>query len=199
MNEDNIVQSQYLSFQVAGAEYAIPILRAREIIRYTTSTVVPMAPEPIRGLINIRGRAVPVVDLAVYFGLEETADSDRACVVVVDFESSDEDTVMGILTEGVNEVIGLTEADIEAAPAFGTDVKAEYATGMGRVDGRFIPILDVECLLTLEAPGASQRFAASGAAALETAPEAELEQSELSNSPPAEKKQRARDRKCDRD
>lgn len=140
--------SQYLTFTLAGEEYAFGILRVREILEYDTITRVPNAPAGVRGVINLRGRVVPVVDLAQPFGLPPTATTRRTCVVIVEVEAGGEQLVLGVLADAVQQVLDLAPADIEPAPAFGTRVRTDYLRGVGKVDGqRFVLLLDVDRLL----------------------------------------------------
>ena len=133
--KEEVVQQQYLTFFLADEEYAINIQRVKEIIEYTTVTKVPKVPEWIRGVINLRGNVVPVVDLAVRFGLEERPITKTTCIVIVEIEQDSERTVMGVIADAVNQVIDLAPKDIEEPPAFGTRVRLEY------LFGRYIGIL----------------------------------------------------------
>jgi purine-binding chemotaxis protein CheW len=140
-------ETQYLTFVVGEEEYGVSILSAREIIEYDTITVVPNAPPSIRGVINLRGSVVPVVDLAVKFGRQPGEVTRRSCIVVVEVRHDDGATVMGIVADRVTQVAELAADAIEPAPDFGTGVKAEYLTGLGRVGKRFLLLLDTNRLL----------------------------------------------------
>lgn len=150
--------TQFLSFQLAGEEFAFGILRVKEILEYDTITRVPSAPAAIRGVINLRGSVVPVVDLAMLFGLPPTAVTKRTCIVIVEVRVDDAEIVMGVLADAVSQVIDLGPDAIEPPPAFGSRVRVEYLVGMGKVDARkFVLILDIDRLLsdvTLPAPEA---------------------------------------------
>lgn len=141
------MSAQYLTFQLAGDEFAIGILRVREILEYDTITRVPSAPAAIRGVINLRGAVVPVVDLAVRFGLPATAVTKRTCIVIVEVRADDEEFVMGVLADAVSQVIDLAPGDIEPPPPFGARVRVDYLVGMGKLDRRFVLILDIDRLL----------------------------------------------------
>jgi len=144
-------QAQYLGFFVAEAEYAIGILRVREILEYDTVTKVPTTPRSIRGVINLRGRVVPVVDLAVKLGLSESAITKRTCIVVVETEFEGERAVMGVLADRVSQVIDLRADEIEPPPSFGTRVRVDCLLGMGRAAGRnFVLLLDIDKVLSTE-------------------------------------------------
>lgn len=140
--------AQYLSFQVAGESYAVGVLQAREIIEYTSVTRVPHAPPSVRGVINLRGAVVPVVDLAVKFGLPASAIGRRTCVVIVECQIEGESMVMGVMTDAVDHVLDLGPADIEPAPSFGTRVRTEYLKGMGKLEHGFVLLLDMDKLLS---------------------------------------------------
>jgi purine-binding chemotaxis protein CheW len=149
-------QAQYLGFVVADAEYAIGILRVREILEYDTVTRVPTTPRSIRGVINLRGRVVPVVDLAVKVGLAESAITKRTCIVVVEAELEGQPVVMGVLADRVSQVIDLRAGEIEAPPSFGTPVRVDCLLGIGRAAGRgIILLLDIDKVLSFEDLGAT--------------------------------------------
>jgi purine-binding chemotaxis protein CheW len=148
MPETTSEQGQYLAFAIAGEEYAVGILRVREIIEFETITRVPTTPPWIRGVINLRGAVVPVVDLAVKLGLPATALTKRTCVVIVEADLEGEGTVMGIMADSVSQVIDLAAGDIEDAPPFGTRVRVDYLRGMGRVGRKFVLILDIDRVLS---------------------------------------------------
>jgi len=145
-----IEQSQYLTFLIAEEEYAVGILRVREIIQFEKVTRVPKTPPWIRGVINLRGSIVPVVDLAVKFGLPETRITSATCIVITEVLINDEPTVMGLLADAVSQVIELGPEQVEAAPAFGATVHAEYLQGMGRAAQRLILMLDVDKVLSTD-------------------------------------------------
>jgi purine-binding chemotaxis protein CheW len=146
--KEEVIQQQYLTFFLADEEYAINIQRVKEIIEYTTVTKVPKVPEWIRGVINLRGNVVPIVDLAVRFGLEERPVTKTTCIVVVEIEQDSERTVMGVIADAVNQVIDLTPKDIEEPPAFGTRVRLEYLLGMGKLGKKFALILNIDRVLS---------------------------------------------------
>jgi len=170
------VTAQYLGFYIAGEEYAIGILRVKEILEYDTVTTVPGTPSSIRGVINLRGSVVPVVDLAVKFGLHESLVTKRTCIVVVELDLEGEQTVMGVMADSVSQVIDLGASDIEPPPAFGTRVHVDYLEGMGKAGKKFILLLDIDRLLSigeLQAAAAASLEGASSAEPIATiAPEA---------------------------
>jgi len=150
---------QYLTFRLAGEEYAVEILQAREILRYEEVTRVPTAPPSIRGVLNLRGRVVPVVDLAVKLGLPETPVTGRTCIVIVDVALEGERTVMGVIAEAVSQVVDLRAGDIEPPPPFGPRARVEFLRGMARLDGRFALLLDLDLLLSTEDAAAAAAVA----------------------------------------
>jgi purine-binding chemotaxis protein CheW len=143
-------QGQYLGFFVADEEYAIGILKVKEILQFEAITKVPGAPPSIRGVTNVRGSVVPVVDLAARFSLPETAVTKRTCIVIVEVDLEGERTVMGVMADSVSQVIDLGPDDVQSPPSFGTRVHIDYLLGMGRSGKKFIMILDIDRILTLD-------------------------------------------------
>lgn len=157
--------TQYLTFAVAGEEYAIPILRVREILAYGPLTRVPRAPKFVAGVMNLRGSVVPVVDLRTKLGLPQTEITPRTCIVIVEIEGEHATTTMALLAEEVREVIELAEAEVEPPPAFGTRIDMSFLFGMGDMGDHFALILNVDKVLTtLELIAASQAVADATAA-----------------------------------
>jgi len=153
--------AQYLSFFIAGEEYAVGILQVREIIEHDTVTRVPGAPGWIRGVTNLRGSVLPVIDLAMKFGLPPSTINPRSCIVVVEVAFQGEKLVMGMLADAVGQVLDLGPGDVEPPPAFGTPVHADYLAGMGKAGRKFILLLDIDRLLN------SQELRAASAVAPE--------------------------------
>jgi purine-binding chemotaxis protein CheW len=143
-------QSQFLTFHLAGEEYGVGILKVKEILEYDTVTKVPAAPAFIRGVINLRGSVVPVIDLAVKFGLEASPITKRTCVVIVEAATDGRRTVMGIIADSVSKVIDLGPADIEPPPQFGTRVRSDHLQGMGKTGRKFALLLDIDRVLAAE-------------------------------------------------
>ncbi len=141
----NESRTQFLSFVLAGEEYAIDILRVKEIIEYDTLTRVPAMPAAVRGVINLRGRVVPVLDLAERFGLPAITLTPRSCIVMVEIAAEEGATVMGIITDAVCEVLDLTADRIQPPPSFGTSVGAEFLDGLAETTTRkFTMLLNVD-------------------------------------------------------
>lgn len=143
-------QGQYLTFVLGREMFAIGILKVREILEYNQLTTVPMMPAFIRGVINLRGAVVPVVDLAVRFGGKLSAITKRTCVVIAEVASEEGRQEIGVVVDSVSEVLEIPEAEIEPAPAFGAKIRTDFIQGMGKVDGKFIIILDMDKVLSVE-------------------------------------------------
>lgn len=139
---------QFLSFHLAGEEYAIEIFRVREIIEYGVVTHVPMTPPWIRGVINLRGGVVPVLDLAVRFGLPVAEVTPRTCIVIVEAALGGIETPMGIVADSVSQVMELRTGDIEPPPPFGARIRLEFLLGMARTDKKFALLLDIDRILS---------------------------------------------------
>ncbi len=148
--KEGIEQQQYLTFLLAGEEYAISILKVKEIIEYDTVTVVPKTPKWIRGVINLRGSVVPVVDLAVKFGLEERPVTRTSCIVILEGQLENQNTTMGIVADAVSQVMDLADGDIREVPEFGTRVQVNYLLGMAQLGKKFALLLDVDKVLSTD-------------------------------------------------
>jgi purine-binding chemotaxis protein CheW len=155
---------QYLTFFIRDEEYAVEILRVREIIEYERVTYVPAMPAHVCGVINLRGAVLPVIDLAMKFGHGGTAPARTTCIVVVETKLHGDLVTVGVVATAVSEVVDISQADIEPPPSFGTNVRVDFLTGMGKLDGRLVLILDidrvlspVEILETIEAAGAAEK------------------------------------------
>ena len=140
--------TQYLTFMLAGETFAIGILAIKEIIEYQGLTTVPMMPDCVRGVINLRGAVVPVVDLLRRFGRTPSAVTKRTCIVIVEVCCEDESQVIGVIVDAVNEVLDIDAAEIEPAPAFGARMRSDFIRGMGKVRGKFVILLDVDRMLS---------------------------------------------------
>ncbi len=143
-------QRQYLTFMLSGEVFAIGILRIKEIIEYGNLTEVPRMPEFIRGVINLRGAVVPVIDLGSRFGKHSTEISRRTCIVIIEVEHEDEQHVVGVMVDAVNEVLDISASEIEPAPSFGAKIRADFIHGMGKVNGKFVIILNVDKVLSMD-------------------------------------------------
>ena len=141
---------QYLTFVLGGEMYAIAILSVKEIIDYGNLTVVPMMPDCIRGVINLRGAVVPVVDLARRFSSGSTEITRRSCIVIVEVETDGEHQDIGVIVDAVSEVLEIGHDQIEPTPAFGAKIRTDFIQGMGKVGGRFVIVLNVNRVLSTE-------------------------------------------------
>jgi len=143
-------EAQYLTFLLGSEMFAIDILGIKEIIEYGNLTSVPMMPTFIRGVINLRGAVVPVVDLSARFGRAATEVTRRSCIVIIEAESEDEKHDIGVVVDAVSEVLEIPEAEIEPAPSFGAKVRADFISGMGKVKDKFVIILDTSRVLSVD-------------------------------------------------
>jgi len=141
---------QYLTFTVSGEAFAIPIAAIREIIEYRQPTDVPMMPPFIRGVINLRGRVVPVIDLAVRFGRERTEVSRRTCIVILEIQQQEVEQEMGVVVDAVSAVVEIADSDIEPPPSFGSRLRADFISGMGKLGEKFIIILSIDHVISVE-------------------------------------------------
>lgn len=138
---------KYLAFKLQAEAYGIDVLKVREIIRLTAITTVPQMPAHIRGVINLRGKIIPVMDLRVRFGFAADT-TEQTCIVVVQVKLPDGKPVqMGLIVDGVEEVIQLAEADIEATPNFGGQISTEYIAGIAKVKGGVKSLLNIDAVV----------------------------------------------------
>ena len=143
-------QTQYLTFMLGAEVFAIGILHVKEIIEYGGVTTVPMMPSCIRGVINLRGAVVPVMDLSVRFGRPEAVVTKRTCIVIVEIETDGENFVIGMIVDAVNAVLDIPASEIEPAPAFGAKVRPDFIQGMGKVNGKFVLLLSAQQVLSVD-------------------------------------------------
>jgi purine-binding chemotaxis protein CheW len=139
---------QYLTFFMSSEEYAVGILRVREIIEYKELTRIPGVPAHVRGVINLRGAVLPVVDLAAKFGADPSVPARTTCIVVVETRLGDDLVVAGVMADAVSGVIDLAADQIEPPPSFGTGVRADFLKGVGKLEGRLVLILDIDRVLS---------------------------------------------------
>jgi len=140
----NLDTSQYLSFRACGEDFALPVLRVREIIEHRPITRVPGSVGWVTGVINLRGKVIPVVDLALRFGLPASVAGRRTCVVIVEATVAGAELVVGVMADAVCEVVELPRAAIEPAPVFGTPLPADHLLGIGRLAQSFLFVLDAD-------------------------------------------------------
>jgi purine-binding chemotaxis protein CheW len=139
---------KYLAFHLDREEFAIQVLKVREIIGVQEITAVPKTPAYLKGVFNLRGKVIPVVDLRMKFGLQELEYTQRTCIIVVNVEGETGQMLMGIVVDGVSEVLSLTVADIEDTPDFGSDVSTPFLLGMAKVKDKVKILLDIDKVLT---------------------------------------------------
>ncbi len=153
--------SQYLTFYVTGERYAIAILDVQEIIEIAQITPVPMTPDYIKGVINLRGNVVPVVDLCARLGRDCSEVTKRSCIVLVEVgrEQDQDGQVIGMLVDEVNEILEIPPDHLQPPPDFGTDIRTDFIQAMGRVDDQFLVLLDISHVLSIEELAGVQRVA----------------------------------------
>lgn len=143
-------QNQYLTFLLGEEMFAIGILSIREIIEYGVVTDVPMTPPFIRGVLNLRGAVVPVVDLAARFGRQSFENTRRTCIVIVEVVSAKGHQEMGVVVDAVSEVLEIACDDIAPPPEFGTRIRNDFIKGLGKINGRFVIVLDLNRVLSVD-------------------------------------------------
>ena len=141
---------KYLTFFLSNESYGVDVLKVREIIRFLKITPVPQMPAYVKGVINLRGKVLPVIDLRLKFGLEATEATERTCIVVVRVVSSGHDITLGMIVDSVEEVINLNESEIEETPEFGAKVDTGYLMGMAKVKGVIKTLLDIDKVVSPE-------------------------------------------------
>jgi purine-binding chemotaxis protein CheW len=142
--------SQYLTFALGSEMFAVGILNVKEIIEYGNLTEIPMMPAFIRGVINLRGSVVPVIDLSARFGGSQTEVGRRTCIVIVEVEDDEAKHDIGIMVDAVSEVLDIPGSEIEPPPAFGAKIRADFIFGMGKVAGKFVIILNINKVLSVD-------------------------------------------------
>jgi purine-binding chemotaxis protein CheW len=153
----NIETNQYLTFKLEDEVFGLAIGKVREVLDFTTITKVPRTPEYMRGVINLRGSVVPVVDLHLKFGLAQTEKTVNTCIIIVEISMEGEITVLGALADSVQEVVELEPEQIEPAPKIGTKLNTEFIKGMGKREDQFIILLDIDKVFSNEELSVVQR------------------------------------------
>jgi purine-binding chemotaxis protein CheW len=141
---------QYLTFVLGGEMFAMGILAIKEIIEYADVTTVPMMPGYVRGVINLRGAVVPVIDLSVRFGKPSSPITKRTCIVIIEVEARNERHILGVVVDAVNAVLDIPGSEVEPPPAFGASIRTDFIRGMGKVNGKFVILLDVDHVLAAD-------------------------------------------------
>jgi len=140
-------EGKYLTFALANEEYGLEILKVREIIGYIDVTAVPQTPHHVKGVINLRGQVIPVVDLRAKFGMETTGVTEQTCIIVVEITQSGRKFNTGIIVDRVQEVLDIAGKDIEEAPQFGSSVDTDFILGMGKIGDKVKILLDIDRVL----------------------------------------------------
>ncbi|MBT4267104.1 MAG: chemotaxis protein CheW [Deltaproteobacteria bacterium] len=136
--------NQYLAFKLEAEIFAFDISKVREVLEFETVTKVPQTPEMMKGVINLRGSVVPVIDLRIKFGMGEAQKTVNTVIIIIEIDLDDESTMLGVLVDSVKEVIDLDTDHIEPPPSIGTQLNTDFIKGMGKQDDNFIIILDIE-------------------------------------------------------
>ena len=139
---------KYLTFKLTGEEYGLEILKVQEIIGMMHVTAIPRTPDWVRGVINLRGKVIPVIDLRTKFAMQAKGDDERTCIIVVQIGGEWGQVTMGTLVDEVSEVLDIVDDQIEAAPSFGKAVKTDFILGMGKVNDKVVTLLDIDGVLT---------------------------------------------------
>jgi purine-binding chemotaxis protein CheW len=142
--------AQYLTFVVGDEVFAMEISSVREIIQYGAMTTVPLMPDFVRGVINLRGSVVPVIDMKSRFGWSRSELGKKTCIIIFDLTHSDERVEIGLLVDSVSEVVDILVSEVAPPPQFGATIKQEYIHGMGKIDDNFVIILAPHRALDIE-------------------------------------------------
>ncbi|MFA7059716.1 MAG: chemotaxis protein CheW [Pedobacter sp.] len=145
---EELQTTQYLTFKLDDEVFALDVAKVREILEESSITKVPQTPDFMRGVINLRGSVVPVIDLRLKFGMSRTEKTVNTCIIVVEVQLEDEVIVLGAMADSVQEVIEMESSQIEAAPHIGSRLNTDFIKGMGKHDNRFIIILDIDKVFT---------------------------------------------------
>jgi purine-binding chemotaxis protein CheW len=145
-----IAINQYLTFTLEDEQYAVTVSKVREVIEYTHITKIPKTASFMKGVVNIRGSSVPVIDLRSKFGMEESKDIKSASIIITEIDTREGKIVLGALADSVQEVIELEPSQIEDPPRFGANLNAEFLEGIGKKDDKFVIILDIDKIFDTE-------------------------------------------------
>jgi purine-binding chemotaxis protein CheW len=141
---------QHLTFDLSGEELAVPVLTIREIIRYGKLTRMPMVPDFIEGVINLRGNVVPVINLSSKFALKQVETDKRTCIIIMEVAMGDEEVIIGVVVDKVLQVMSIPDSQIEPTPTLGANIQSNFIKGMARTEDGFIIILDIGRVLSIE-------------------------------------------------
>ncbi len=145
-----VLSGKYLTFSLAGEEYGIGILKVKEIIGMMTVTPIPRLPAFVKGVINLRGKVIPVIDLRLKFGMEAAEYSERTCIIVVEIREGDKTVPIGLVVDSVSEVLNVRDEQVDPPPSFGTRLRTGYILGMAKDEKSVKILLDIDRILTAE-------------------------------------------------
>jgi len=150
MDSVEVVSKQYLTFRLAKETFAVDVAKVREILDFVAITKVPQTPDFMRGVINLRGSVVPVVDMKLKFGMEPTEKTVNTCIIVLEVSIENETTIVGALADSVQEVVELDPAQIEPPPRIGMKLNIDFIRGMGKLNDDFVMILDTDKIFSFD-------------------------------------------------
>lgn len=142
------IAGKHLTFELAGEVYGLEILKVQEIMGMMSVTSVPKSPDFVRGVVNLRGRIIPVMDLRVKFGMEAKEDTERTCIIVVQVRTGERELITGLIVDEVSEVLEIPSDQIELPPSFGASLDTDFILGMGKINQKVVMLLDVDKVLT---------------------------------------------------
>ncbi len=141
---------KYLTFQLADEEYGLPVLKVREIIKSMDVTSVPQVPSHVKGVINLRGKVIPIVDLRIKFGLPSQEPTERTCIIVAEIEVDQRKVMLGTVVDCVSEVLNIAAEEIEPTPDFGQRLATDYMHGVAKIKGKVKLLLDLDRVLAAD-------------------------------------------------
>ena len=147
--QEVIPSHQFLTFRIGAELFGMDLAQTREILEFNGVTEVPLMPKFLRGVINLRGEVVPVIDLAVRLGRNPVQVQRRTCIIVVELHTDSQDYVLGLLADAVSEVVEIADSEIDDAPAFGSNIRAEFIKGIAKRDNQFVVLLDANNALSM--------------------------------------------------
>ncbi len=147
-SEARVSPGRFLTFNLAGECYGLEILKVQEIIGILTVTRVPRTPAYVRGVINLRGKVIPVIDLRAKLGFDSKSDNERTCIIVLHFQNGDRDVTMGVIVDSVSEVLNVSAEQLEPTPEFGASVSHEFILGLAKLDKNVVILLDADRILS---------------------------------------------------
>jgi purine-binding chemotaxis protein CheW len=152
-------EGKYLTFSLDKEEYGIGILKVKEIVGMTPITMIPRMPSYVKGVINLRGKVIPVIDLRLKLSMEEAGYTERTCIIVVEISGESGQVLLGVIVDSVSEVLNVKGTDIENTPAFGVRLNTEYILGIAKIGGRVKILLDIDKILSKQEMGVVEKAA----------------------------------------